>query len=942
MESQLKNNSYLYGGNSIYIEELYESYLKDQNSVDSSWQKFFLDNGDNFKSFTKRSAKIVGINDDQPQAKPAVPVKEKQEMFAKEDKEARAHMLLRAYRVRGHFLADLDPLQLEDKKTEEDLYLDANYYGFSSEDLDKEIYLGTEIEGVEKLTLRQLVSHLHKIYCGHIGLEFMHIQDLGQKEWLQDKMESLVLAPQFNNEEKKQILKDIIEVEQFEKFLHVKFPGTKRFSVEGGENSVVALENIINHAHKFSVQEVILGMAHRGRLNVLTKAMGKPYHSMLSEFQGNLAFPDDMDISGDVKYHLGTSSDRVFADGKSIHLSLTPNPSHLEAVNPVVAGKVRAKQDSIKDANRTKVLGILIHGDAAFAGQGVVAETLSLGDLTGYTTGGTIHIIVNNQIGFTTSPKNARLSRYPTEVAKIVQAPIFHVNGDDPEAVASVAKIALEYQQKFKKDVVIDIFCYRLHGHNETDEPAFTQPVMYKAISQHQSPSLIYAERLQAENVINEAEYKQMIEDFKSFLTAELDISKTFKPKKADWLEGKWQGMKPVTDYEVVTEETGVDLHHLIELGKKLTQYPSDFNINLKIRRQLEAKLKMLETGRDFDWAMGEALAFATLLDEGTRVRLSGQDCERGTFSHRHAVLVDQMTDKKYTPLKNISEKQGDFEVINSNLSEFAVLGFEYGYSHVDPNALIIWEAQFGDFANGAQVVVDQFLSSAENKWLRMSGLVMLLPHGYEGQGPEHSSARLERYLQLCAENNMQVVNPTTPASLFHAFRRQIHRSFRKPLIIMSPKSLLRHKLVLSNIEDFASGSKFKPVIGEAAAVQDVKRVIICSGKVYYDLFEEREQRGIKNIAIIRTEQYYPFPASYLKEELSKYPNAEIIWCQEEHENMGAWSFMSFRINNLLLEMGINDKVRYIGRKEAASPAVGYAKIHEKEQKALINDALTV
>ncbi len=942
MTKDFYNNSYLFSANSAFVEELFEKYLQDPASVSEDWRLFFENaRGQNAAqelkavagaSWCPKTKKIIGVLSDE-EIKSQAAAKEKSAKNTS-DASVRANMLIRAYRTRGHFLANLDPLELEEKKSPEALNLSHLNYGFTDADLDQTIKIDGEIVGIESAKLSEIINVLKKSYSGNFGLEFMHIQNLEQKEWLQNKVESLKGASNLSKEEKKDILKDISETEGFEQFLHVKFPGAKRFSVEGGESSVLAVEHFIRESAKHGVAEIVVGMPHRGRLNVLTKIMGKPYHSMLSEFKGNLAHPEEMKISGDVKYHLGTSSDRNL-EGKKVHLSLAANPSHLEAVNPVVVGKVRAKQDQMKDFKREKVTGILLHGDAAFAGQGVVPETLSLGDLAGYKTGGTFHVIVNNQIGFTAIPRNSRTGRYPTEVAKIVQSPIFHVNGDDPEMVAIVSKIAAEYRHKFQVDVVVDVFCYRKHGHNETDEPMFTQPLMYSKIAKKQSPAELYAAKLIRENVISEGEFEQIKKDFRERLDSELQKSENYKPNKADWLEGHWGGLSVAKHSDYGQEKTGVSAKILEKIGAALCEIPENFKINAKIKRQIEAKKEMLKSGKNIDWSLGEALAFGTLLAEKIAVRLSGQDSCRGTFSHRHAVLKDQETEEKFVPLNHVGENQAGFEVINSNLSEFAVLGFEYGYSLVDPNNLVIWEAQFGDFANGAQVIIDQFISSAEIKWLRMSGLVMLLPHGYEGQGPEHSSARLERYLELCAEDNMQIVNCTTPAQIFHALRRQICRKFRKPLIVMSPKSLLRHKLAISSIEEFTEKSKFQTVIGDVEIPKDAKKLVISSGKIYYDLLEAREENS--KVALVRLEQFYPFPGQELANELKKHPNAEVIWCQEEPENMGAWRFLDRKLEGVLSSIDCKAKRPvYVGRKAAASPAAGYKKIHDKEQEEIL------
>jgi 2-oxoglutarate dehydrogenase E1 component len=672
--------------------------------------------------------------------------------------------------------------------------------------------------------------------------------------------------------------------------------------------------------------------------------MGKPFAALFSEFQGNPANPADVQGSGDVKYHLGTSTDRDF-DGKVVHLSLTSNPSHLEAVNPVVLGKVRAKQRQRQDTSRDQVVGLLMHGDAAFAGQGLVAESLELSELKGYRSGGTIHVVVNNQIGFTTSPAQARSSPYPSDVAKIIQAPIFHVNGDDPEAVVHVARIATEFRHRFKKDVVVDMFCYRRHGHNETDEPAFTQPIMYRAIADHPTTRQVYAKRLVAEGVVTEGEAEAMVSDFTTFLDTQFEAAKNYRPNKADWLEGAWSGLK-VASGDLRRGETAVPMELLDEVGKAITTVPDGFNINRKIARQLEAKRRAFEAGEGVDWASAEALAFGTLCAEGTFVRLSGQDSGRGTFSQRHAVLVDQETEDKYVPVNHVREGQAPFEVIDSPLSEAAVLGFEYGYSLADPHALVLWEAQFGDFVNGAQVIIDQFISSGEAKWLRMSGLVMLLPHGYEGQGPEHSSARLERFLQLCGEDNLQVCNLTTAANYFHALRRQMRRDFRKPLVIMTPKSLLRSHDAASKLAEMGPGTYFRRTIDETDPLvpdDKVNRVVLCSGKVYYDLRQARRERKIRDVAIVRLEQLHPFPAKALADSIGKYRSADVVWCQEEPQNMGAWTFLDRRIEQVLVGLdGKAKRARYVGRPEAAATATGLLKRHNAEQAKLVDEALSI
>lgn len=938
----------LFGTNAIYVEQLYQQYLEDPSSVDDSWSTFFADMGDHLNtviagregaSWAPKNLAIIGVANPEASAKKSAP---KGDSSADALDSINALMLIRAFKVRGNLLCDLDPLGIEGKKSHPDL--DPATYGFTADDMDRKIFVGGAM-GLEYVSLRDLLAQLKHTYSGKIGVEFMHIPDLEQRNWIADRMEGVHGKPEWSNEDKKAILEDIVKVEEFEQFLHRKFPGAKRFSAEGGESVIAAMEKVIERAAKANVREVIIGMPHRGRLNVLTKVMGRPYASMLSEFMGNqIHISEEMNASGDVKYHQGASSDRDFGDHR-IHLSLTANPSHLEAVNPVVIGRVRAKQDQFNDAdNRRKAMGLLLHGDASFAGQGVVPETLMLGDLEGYTTGGTLHLIVNNQIGFTTNPARARKSPYPSDVAKAVHAPIFHVNGDDPEAVVFVATLAFEFRQKFGKDVIIDVFCYRRYGHNEGDEPFFTQPLMYNKIKNHPTPMHVYGERLIAEGVISEAEFLTIRDEFKSFLDGEFEQAQDYKAGEADWLKGSWKDMIDA-DADIFKEPvTGIDKKQLSILGEGLSTYPSDFNIHPKLKKLLEQKKIMLKTGKGFDWAMGEALAYASLLAEGHPFRMSGQDCVRGTFSHRHAGLVDQKTEERYFPLNNLGiDQKATAEILESNLSEFAVMGFEHGYSLAEPNALVIWEAQFGDFANGAQVMIDQFIASSEAKWLRLSGLVLLLPHGYEGQGPEHSSARPERFLQLCAEDNMQVVSCTTPANFFHVIRRQLKRKLRKPLVVMSPKSLLRHKLCVSNAADFIGKTSFQPVIGEVESIakdDKIRRVVVCSGKVYYDLLEARTLRKIKDVAIVRLEQFYPFCEDAMVAELKRYKNATCIWCQEEPQNMGGWYFLDRRLEAALIKAKMKEtRPVYVGRKASASPAAGYGKIHKRELDAFIDEA---
>ena len=944
----------LSGTNSAFISELYARYRRDPRSVDPSWAEFF---GGLSEDADAISAAIAGpswapkkngylngeaaVETDRAAAGATV-----EEIRAATLDSIRAIMLIRAYRIRGHMLAKLDPLGLE--KREPHPELEPETYGFSEADYDRPIFIDNVLGLGDTATLREILSVLRDTYCGTIGVEFMHMGDPEQKRWIQERIEGIRNHTEFTAKGKRAILERLTAAETFERFLDKKYTGTKRFGIEGAEAAIPALEQIIKRGGQLGVREIVIGMPHRGRLNVLANFMGKPFAAVFSEFQGNAAHPEDVQGSGDVKYHLGTSSDREF-DGISVHLSLTANPSHLEAVNPVVLGKVRAKQMQRKNLSReeqmSEVMGLLMHGDAAFAGQGLVGETLLLSELRGYRTGGTIHFIVNNQIGFTTSPQYSRSSPYPTDVAKTIQAPIFHVNGDDPEAVVHVARIATEFRQRFKKDVVIDMFCYRRHGHNETDEPAFTQPLMYRKIATHPTTRASYAERLVAEGVIAADEGERMVAEFQAYLESQFEAAKGYKPNKADWLEGKWSGLE-IASGEDRRGETSVPMEELRAVGAALTRVPENFNLHRTLRRILDNKRKMLESGQNIDWATAEALAFGTLLREGTPVRLSGQDSGRGTFSHRHAVLIDQETEDRYVPLSHVGENQAMFEVIDSPLSEAGVLGFDYGFSLAEPNALVCWEAQFGDFANGAQVIIDQFISSAESKWLRMSGLVMLLPHGYEGQGPEHSSARIERFLQLSAEDNWQVCNLTTPANYFHALRRQMRRPFRKPLVIATPKSLLRHKLAVSSLADFGPNTTFHrllPETGAVAADDKIKRVVLCSGKVYYDLLEEREKRGIKDVVLIRVEQLYPFPKRTMEKELQRYRNAEVVWCQEEPKNMGAWWFIEHRIEDALSAIKVAAKrPRYVGRPEAASPATGLYKRHSLEQAKLVEAALTI
>jgi 2-oxoglutarate dehydrogenase E1 component len=852
----------------------------------------------------------------------------------------RAMMLIRTYRVRGHLGADLDPLGLSKREIPADLT--PAFHGFTEFDLDRPIWI-CGVLGFEQATVRQIVRVLQQTYCGHIGFEYMHINDIEERRFIQRRIEGEEETVRFTPEGKQSILTKVIHAEQWEKFLARKYVGTKRFGLDGGEGAVPALEAVIKYGGQYGVEEIDVGMAHRGRLNILTNVMGKPAKAIFHEFAGGATNPADVGGSGDVKYHLGTSSDREF-EGKKVHLSLLPNPSHLEAVDPVVLGKARASQTIKGDRQGDTVLPMLLHGDAAFAGQGVVWECLSFSGLPGYGTGGTIHFIINNQVGFTTSPQFGRSSPYPSDVAKGIQAPILHVNGDDPEAVTFCCKLAIEFRQRFNRDIVIDMWCYRRFGHNEGDEPSFTQPQMYAAIKQHPPISQIYGERLIAEGIVDQAWIEQTTKDYVAELEEEFQSAISYMPNKADWFEGRWAGLgrpdEPVLGRRNI--QTAISDEEMQRLGKVLTTVPPDFNIHKTLQRILDAKKEMFASGQGFDWATAEALAFGSLLADGQSVRLSGQDSGRGTFSQRHAVWVDQQTGDKFIPLTTV--QGGRFEVRDSPLSEFGVLGFEYGYSLADPKTLVLWEAQFGDFANGAQPIIDQFIAAGEAKWLRASGLVMLLPHGFEGQGPEHSSARLERYLQLCAEDNMQVANCTTPANYFHILRRQLRRDFRKPLIMMTPKSLLRHKLAVSNSGDFTGDSHFRRILSDLnpPAERETRRLVLCSGKLAYELMEARDAAGDLGVEIVRIEQLYPFPSEPLVRRLKAMPNLnDLIWAQEEPKNNGAWFFVEDLLEQVLTDSGHGGmRPQYAGRDAAASPATGLAKRHAAEQAALIAAAL--
>lgn len=851
-----------------------------------------------------------------------------------------AMTLVRLYRVRGHMAADLDPLGLAKRDGPPDLTLE--WHGLAGKE-HEEVYVGGVL-GMEWTTVGRLHQRLREVYCGKVGLEYMHIADTEERRFLQDRFEKPGELIRFTPEGKRAILAAVLRGEVYEEFLARKYVGTKRFGLDGGESMIPALEAVIKHGGIAGVREIIYGMAHRGRLNVLANVMGKPYRVIFHEFSGGSANPDDVGGSGDVKYHLGTSADREF-DGIRVHMSLVPNPSHLEAVNPVVLGKTRAHQMFRDDPKRKdQVLPVLIHGDAAFAGQGVVWESLSLSGVPGYDTGGCIHFIINNQIGFTTSPKFARSSPYPSDVAKGVMAPILHVNGDDPEAVTFACKLAVEYRQAFHRDVVIDMWCYRRFGHNESDEPKFTQPLMYDKIGTHPKVSAIYEARLLREGVIEPGFRERVVAEFTALLEKEYEASKTYKPTEADWFGGRWSGLSKPADPETARRsvKTGIEAKTFDAIGRVLTEVPPDFTIHKTLERVLAAKREMFATGEGFDWATAEALAFGSLVLEGFSVRLSGQDSGRGTFSQRHAVWVDQKTERKYVPLATLPH--GRFEVHDSPLSEYGVLGFEYGYAMADPKCLVIWEGQFGDFANGAQIIIDQFIASGEVKWLRANGLVLLLPHGYEGQGPEHSSARLERFLQLCADDNICVCNVTVPANYFHLLRRQMLRNFRKPLVIMAPKSLLRHPLAKSPKADFLGDRQFRRIISDTKDIPDdqVRRLVLCSGKVAYDLIEARDAAGIEDISIVRLEQLFPFPGDPLSVRLARMTNLkEVVWCQEEPRNNGAWFFVNERIEEALAKAGhAGMRPIYVGRPPAAAPATGFMSHHKAQQEALVAAAL--
>ena len=952
-----KKTSFLAGNNSEFINEFYADYISDPNSLPEGWKSFFdglsedekliYDNlkGPSWSPEKKIKKPFAKITNNEASGEKSSELNLRSIKEASKDS-VRAIMLIRAYRIRGHLIANLDPLSIQKKKEHPELKPES--YGFKKSDYSRKIFLDGVL-GLQYADLNQILKILKKTYSSNIGYEFMHMGDPDEKAWIRNRIEGPEKDITFTNNGKKAILNKIIQAEGFEKYLHVKFVGTKRFGLDGGESLIPALEQIIKRGGSLGAKEIKIGMPHRGRLNVLANVMGKPFKAIFSEFFGKTVGAGK-DFEGDVKYHLGASSNREF-DGNSVHISLTDNPSHLEAVNPVVLGQVRAKQFFHKDKSRKKVIPVLMHGDAAFAGQGIVAECFAMSGLPGHNIGGTIHIIVNNQIGFTTAPRFARSSPYPSDVAKTAQAPIFHVNGDDPEAVVHCAKIATEYRQKFNRDVVIDMVCYRRFGHNEGDEPSFTQPIMYRKIRSHPTTLTIYGKKLSNEGLTSDTVLQDEKTKFKNFLEQEFESSKNYK-SELKWFDGAWSRFKPGLGKDK-RGVSGVEKNKLLEIGKKISLIPKDFSVHKTLKKIFDLRMNALKEGKAIDWSTAETLAFGTLLTEGFSVRLSGQDSGRGTFSQRHAVLRNQDNHERYIPLNNISKGQKNFEIIDSLLSELAVLGFEFGYSLSEPETLVLWEAQFGDFANGAQIIIDQFISSGESKWGRASGLVMLLPHGYEGQGPEHSSARLERFLQLCAGENIQVVNCTTPSNYFHVLRRQMHREFRKPLIIMTPKSLLRHKKCVSDISEFSKKSTFHRVLEDDAYSEinnllalkkrddQIKKVVMCSGKIYYDLIEAREKIKNDKVTFVRLEQLYPFPAKTLANVLKRYTKANFIWCQEEPKNMGAWNTVRNYIDRTLEMINFGDKsVKYVGRKAASSTATGNLNKHLAQQKEILEKIL--
>ena len=901
--------SFVHNAHPSFIENMYNKYMNDETSVEDGWRTFF--EGFEFKAFGE-----AGINGSESAS-------------AISSKEFGVFSIIYGFRSRGHLLSKTNPIK---ERRNRQPHLDLHDYGLESSDLNERFHAGDEL-GLKNATLQEILDRLKKVYCGTIGFEFSHIENRDKRNWLRDKIENRSLEDDFGIpiEKKKRILEKLNGAVVFERFLHKKYVGQKRFSLEGGETAIVALDGIISSGGEFGVKEVVIGMAHRGRLNVLTNIMGKTYEEIFNEFEGT-AVPDLSFGDGDVKYHLGFSSQVKTFHGKDMELKMAPNPSHLESVDPVVQGYARAKADMLYNHEYDHIMPVLIHGDAAIAGQGIVYETVQMSQLPGYYTGGTVHLIINNQVGFTTNFDDARSSTYCTGVASLIQAPVVHVNGDDPEAVLYAVQLAIAYRQKFNNDVFIDMVCYRRHGHNEGDDPKFTQPTMYEIINKHPNPREIYIDKLMQRGEVERELADSLESKFWNDLQARLDLIKEnplpFKPQTpaAIWASFK----KAHQDDFSKSPVTGIKKATITKVLEHLMTYPDDFNLLSKVNRLLKSKRKLIDAN-EVDWGLGELLAYASILLDGKDVRMSGQDVKRGTFSHRHAIFADVKTERQYNRLEGMSEDQGDFMIYNSLLSEFAVLGFEYGYSIATPQSLVIWEAQFGDFYNGAQTIVDQYITAAESKWQWMSGLVMLLPHGYEGQGPEHSSARLERFLQQCSELNLVVLNPTTPANLFHAFRRQLKWNFRKPMVIMTPKSGLRHPEVVSKITDLTGNTRFKEIIVENDTPQKIRRVLLCTGKIYFDLIKEKRAESRDDVHIIRIEQLYPLPFGQLKTALSKFDNPKLIWVQEEPENMGAWNFICMKLRYLNLEV--------IARKSSASPATGFKKMHDAQQMAIVKTA---
>ncbi|APC10809.1 MULTISPECIES: 2-oxoglutarate dehydrogenase E1 component [Providencia] len=926
------DSSFLAGANQTYIEQLYEDYLTDPNSVDAEWKAIFEQlpgatlgtSGEQFHSQARDYFRRLAKDSTRYHTSVSDP--------AIDAKQVKVLQLINAFRFRGHQNANLDPLGLWKRESVPDL--DPAFHNLTKEDFDETFNVGSFAIGKETMKLSELYEHLKRIYCGSIGAEYMHITNTEEKRWIQQRLESVDVAKVFSKEEKLRFLAELTAAEGLERYIGAKFPGAKRFSLEGGDALIPMLKDLIHHAGKQDTREVVLGMAHRGRLNVLVNILGKKPGELFDEFAGK---HKDHSSAGDVKYHQGFSSDFETA-GSRVHLALAFNPSHLEIVSPVVIGSVRARRDRLDEGRSNMVLPITIHGDSAVTGQGVVQETLNMSQARGYEVGGTVRIVINNQIGFTTSnPKDTRSTEYCTDIVKMVQAPIFHVNADDPEAVSFVTRLALDFRNTFKRDVMIDLVCYRRHGHNEADEPSATQPVMYQKIKQHPTPRKIYADRLIAENVLSANDVTEMVNLYRDALDAGNCVVEEYREMGlnsytwAPYLNHEWDESYKST----------VDIKRLTELATKVSTIPEGVVAQSRVEKIYADRAEMAKGEKLLDWGAAETLAYATLVDEGVPVRLSGEDAGRGTFFHRHAVIHNQTNGSVYVPLQNIHNGQGVFNVWDSVLTENAVLAFEYGYATTEPRALTIWEAQFGDFANCAQVVIDQFISSGEQKWGRMCGLVMLLPHGYEGQGPEHSSARLERYLQLCADQNMQVCVPSTPAQVYHMLRRQALRGMRRPLIVMSPKSLLRHPLAVSSMDELANG-KFEPVIGEIDEInpKNVKRVVLCSGKVYYDLLEQRRKNEQTDVAIVRIEQLYPFPHDDIQKALAQFTDVkDFVWCQEEPLNQGAWYCSQ---HNFREAIPAGATLRYAGRAASSSPAVGYTSVHQEQQKALVNDALNI